>query len=323
MCPRVQGGSEGERVTADPAGVGPDVEGAAPTGVRRIGIVGRDGSESLESALRRVEDYCSARSIELMFEPAWLPAARGEARALDPEDPPDLLLSLGGDGTLLRGARIVAAAGVPVLGINLGRLGFLTSASEDRLEWALDRVIAGECAFDERATLEASVRRADGSLEAPEFALNDFVVHSGGLARTIHLDVSILREGIEEEIGSFSGDGVILATPTGSTAYSLSAGGPLIVPSLDAIAVTPISPHTLALRPLVLPGTEKVVIRAHDRESSLVLTGDGQVAVPLGDRDEVTVGTGPTRVKLVRLPGSTFVSTLRGKLNWAAGRRTD
>ncbi len=307
--------------SAEVPGPGDEV-GSERVRIRRLGAVGRSGAESLDPVITAVESYCAQHSIVLALEEHLLPFAT-RAELLDPDDPPDLLLSLGGDGTLLRGARLFAAARVPVLGVNLGRLGFLTSVSEDRLEWALDRVLAGECTFDERATLQASIKRADGSEESPEFALNDFVVHSGGLARTIHLDVSVLREDIEEEIGSFSGDGIILATPTGSTAYSLSAGGPLIVPTLNAILVTPISPHTLALRPLVIPGDEQIVIRAHARESSLVLTGDGQVAVPLDNHDEVTVRTGSTRVRLVRLPGANFFSTLRRKLNWAAGRRQD
>jgi NAD+ kinase len=143
------------------------------------------------------------------------------------------------------------------------------------------------------------------------------VVHKGGVARVTRLDLLVGTDGNEDEIGSFSGDGVIVATPTGSTAYSLSADGPIIDPSMECIVVTPICPHTLAVRPLVVPAEDRITIRAQKRSETLFLTVDGQVGRELSAADTVVVQRGDARIRLIRFPGQTFFSTLRRKLNWA------
>ncbi len=148
-------------------------------------------------------------------------------------------------------------------------------------------------------------------------ALNDFVIHKGGMARVTRLDL-LVGEGAErEEIGRFSGDGVVLSTPTGSTAYSLSAGGPIVVPGMGCIIVTPICPHTLAVRPLVISARETVTVKPLDRAGSLVLTVDGQAGTELEQTESVIIRQAAARVHLIRFPGQTFFSTLRQKLNWA------
>jgi NAD+ kinase len=147
--------------------------------------------------------------------------------------------------------------------------------------------------------------------------LNDLVLHKGGAARVTRLDLEVGRDGKLEEVGSFSADGVIVATPTGSTAYSLSAGGPIIAPTMDCIVVTPISPHTMAMRPLVLPDHVRLTIRPLERYDDLVVTADGQVAYSVGPGDRVEVEKGAERVSLVRFQGQTFFRTLRRVLNWA------
>jgi NAD+ kinase len=161
------------------------------------------------------------------------------------------------------------------------------------------------------------VVRSDGSSGEELWALNDVVLHKRGVARVVGLELEVEENGETEAIGSFTGDGVIVATPTGSTAYSLSAGGPVIAPTTGCIIITPISPHTMAMRPLVLPDHVRLSIRAVDRAEDLVLTADGQVAVDLGPGDSVQVRKGAHRIDLVRLPGQTFFDTLRHKLNWA------
>lgn len=283
---------------------------------RRIGVVARSRRADLESVLRELRTFAAETDVELVYEDALHPLVGEETGSLDPDDL-DLLLTLGGDGTLLRGARMVAGRDVPVLGINLGHLGFLTSVPEDEIEVSLHRIMSGDYVLDHRFTLEATVFHGDGSEGDRFLALNDFVLHQRGVARMTRLDLFVGSDGKMEKIGSFSGDGVILATPTGSTAYSLSAGGPLIVPSVECIALTPIAPHTLAVRPLVVPSAKEILVRGLDPEDDLVLTVDGQVGKELAPGDQIRVRRSEIRIPLVRLSEQSFFSTLRRKLNWA------
>lgn len=273
---------------------------------RHIAILGRDGADAgIREASGRV---------------AQVAAEFGASVATEPDlntHPVDLVISLGGDGTLLRAARSVFGRGIPVLGINMGSMGFLTSLSGAVIDTGLRRVLAGEYSIEERRTLQAEVRSEDGAVQKSFTVLNDVVVHKAGAAQVIRLDLWVGPEDDLEEIGSFSGDGVILATPTGSTAYSLSAGGPIVVPELNCFLVTPILPHTLAVRPLVVPGGEEITVTALDRREPLFLTVDGQEGGPVGHSDCVVVRMGGSRVPLVRLPDHSFFTTLRQKLSWA------
>ncbi len=286
-------------------------------GFRRIGLLGRDRNEHLEGVLARVKAFASEHELAVVPEPSLRLGSLESDEPLEEGSEIDLLLTLGGDGTLLRGVRRVAGQGVPVLGVNLGRLGFLTSVRPPDLEDALLKTLAGEALLDRRFTLEGRIISSKGSVGPRLWALNDFVLHKGGVARVVRLDLEAERDGAREEIGSFSGDGVIVSTPTGSTAYSLSAGGPIIVPTMDCIAVTPISPHTMAMRPLVLSDHVLLTIRAVDRTEELVVTADGQEACPVSAGDRVVVEKGAERVPLVRFEGQTFFGTLRRALNWA------
>ncbi|MEX0979900.1 MAG: NAD(+)/NADH kinase [Gemmatimonadota bacterium] len=291
------------------------------TTLRRIGIIGQPRYADLTSVMRRLHDFAIEHGYELHYGDDVLPLAPKDGVSPVPLDLDrqgvDLLITLGGDGTLLRGARMVAGRETAILGINLGYLGFLTGAQEDEVESALEHIRAGSYLLDRRYTLEAQVIHADGVEGECFVALNDIVLHKAGVARVVRLDLSVGDGDGLDEIGSFSADGVIVATPTGSTAYSLSAGGPIIAPSVDCLVVTPICPHTLAVRPLVLPSTERVRIRALDRKEEMVLTVDGQVGRDLAGGDLVAVRKGGVRIALVRFPGQTFFSTLRRKLNWA------
>jgi len=285
---------------------------------QRVGVVARRNHPRLEGALARLHRLADQHGIELLFEKAIDETAGPPGRPfeLDEGAVPDLLVSLGGDGTLLRTSRLVA--GVPVLGVNLGHLGFLTAATEEELEVAMERLLAGDYLLDQRFTLKATVLDEAGSPTATAHALNDLVIHHGGMARVARLAVEVGAPGDEEEIGSFTGDGLILSTPTGSTAYSLSAGGPIVVPRMEAIVLTPICPHTLAVRPLVIPAQERVRVFCLDRTEGLVLTVDGQERREVRRAGSVVVEKGEVVVKLVRFAGQSFFSTLRRKLNWAA-----
>lgn len=285
----------------------------------RIAVVGRGGGGHgrLKDALGEITAVASGFGSSVAVEASLVDLASGVGSVDVGSHDIDLLISLGGDGTLLRAARSVFGRGVPVLGINLGGLGFLTSVSGNGIESALGRILGGQYAIEERRTLEAEVRRPGGRVRSRFRVLNDVVVHNAGAAQVLRLDLWVGPQDDLQEIGSYSGDGAILATPTGSTAYSLSAGGPIVVPEMDCFLVTPILPHTLAVRPLVVPGNEEITITVLDRREPLFLTADGQEGGPVGHRDRVVVRMGTFRVPLVRLPEYSFFTTLRQKLNWA------
>lgn len=287
-------------------------------GIRRVGVVGEHRYADLSGVVARIEEVAEARGLELHYEESIREIGSAEAEPLDLDaEPVDLLLTLGGDGTLLRGARLVAGMNVPVVGINLGHLGFLAAASEDEVGAALERLVEGNFTLDPRFTLDATILHADGTHGETMTALNDVVVHNAGVARVVRLDLVVKQGSVTDEIGSFAGDGVILATPTGSTAYSLAAGGPIIVPTVDCMVVTPISPHTLAFRPLVIPATDRVTVRSLEPTEELVLTVDGKFSRSLADGDSVMVSRGDVQIPLVRFAGQSFFATLRRKLNWA------
>ncbi len=284
--------------------------------LRRLGVVGHVGYAGLETALDTVRRFADSHGLELAAEEGireLLPEA-----AVFPADGVDLLLTFGGDGTLLRGARLVALQGTPVLGVNLGYLGFLTSIAPEELSYALERVITGDYRLDRRYTLDVRVVH-DGVPGPPYLALNDAVLHKGGFARVVRLALFMGQEE-EEPVATYSADGIILSTPTGSTAYSLSAGGPIVVPTVECILATPICPHTLAVRPLVVPASTTISVEVLSPSEEMILTIDGQegAALQLGDR--LTVCRGRATVSLVRFAGQTFFSTLRRKLHWGGER---
>ncbi len=290
-----------------------------PGPIRRLGVVLRRRSVELPGAMTRLLEICEGRGVEVLLDRQGASEVPQRAPRVDlEEEPVDLVVALGGDGTLLRAARLVAGRDVPLFGVNLGQLGFLTNTAEAELEVGLTRVLDGEAEIDRRFTLQARVYGVGVGKGDALYALNDVVIHKPGAARVTPVLLTVGRDAERAEIGSFSADGVIVATPTGSTAYSLSAGGPIIVPEVECIVVTAICPHSLTVRPLVLPATDSLTVRPLDPSHELQLTVDGQVARMLDPRDEVVVGRGEHDVQLVRLPEQTFFGTMRRKLNWAA-----
>lgn len=290
----------------------------SPPSFRRLGLVGRTSHPGLKPVMARLAPVFDQHGVEVLFQERLQPGdPLGPETEGTLENGIDLLITLGGDGTLLWGARMVAELGVPVLGINLGHLGFLTSVTLDGMEDALEKLFLGDFVLDSRSTLEALVVGQEGGRKDRYLALNDFVIHKGGMARVTRLDLFVGDGDGREEVGRFSGDGVVVATPTGSTAYSLSAGGPIVAPAMGCIIVTPICPHTLAVRPLVIHAQETVTVEPLEMDSSLVLTVDGQAGTDLSMGESVIIRQSEVRVHLVRFPGQTFFSTLRQKLNWA------
>jgi len=293
--------------------------------VSRLGVLGNPEHADLAGVLERVADAAGPLGVELAYGPETLGVARdelGRADAVPLEeawDDVDVLLTLGGDGTLLRGARQAGPRGVPVVGCNLGHLGFMTAGPLEALDRMLERLVEGECEEEERLALDITVVRADAEEPERYYALNDVVVHKSGFARLITL--RLWSDG--EEVAQYSADGIIVSTATGSTAYSLSAGGPVLVPTLDAIVATPISPHTLAVRPVVVPAEARVTVEVCPRSEETIVTVDGQAGsdISVGDRVEAARSDHP--VRLLKFPGQSFFSVLRRKLRWGDVRPRD
>jgi NAD+ kinase len=226
----------------------------------------------------------------------------------------ELLLALGGDGTMLTAVRTVAGLGIPVLGINLGSLGFLTVVPPQECRDALDRIKNGNYTIEERLMLEVSEPHALQK-GASWTALNDVVIIKGGMSRMVKLTVT--HNG--EYVSSFAGDGLIVATPTGSTAYSLSVGGPILLPSMQGFILTPISPHTLAQRPMVFDASARLEITLDAVAEDTILTVDGQLARHLNEKSIVVVSRSQNPARLVSFPDHPFFRLLREKLHWGVG----
>jgi NAD+ kinase len=224
----------------------------------------------------------------------------------------DLLIVLGGDGTLLSAARALRGHKVPILAVNLGGLGFLTSVTLDELYPLLEEVLTGKHRTSDRMMLDAEIVRNGQPVEL-QCALNDAVANKAALARMLDFDVYVDRT----HVGRYRADGLIVATPTGSTAYSLAAGGPILDPDLNAFLITPICPHMLTNRPLVIPDTARIDLDFAAAEEPVYMTLDGQIGFELGPKDRVTITKSSSRVALVRPPSKTYFEVLRSKLRWS------
>jgi NAD+ kinase len=281
-----------------------------------IGVVGNPSYADLPSLLSRMVAAAPRLGFTLFTEERLLdlwPVPR--PAVFDASTPLDCLFTVGGDGTLLRGARLLDGAPTPILGINVGRVGFLVTAPAQKLDWVLDATAHQAYTVESRLALTAIVEDRDGARRQQPLALNDVVVHKGGVARVLRF--RLLVDG--EIVGTYSADGIIVATPTGSTAYSLSAGGPIVLPGVDAILVTAICPHTLAVRPLVLPSRAAVTIEPlppwSDTEE-IVLSLDGQISQTLQPGERLVVGRAERPVLLGRLGPEGYIARMRRKLNW-------
>ena len=231
-----------------------------------------------------------------------------------PKTPADLscVVVLGGDGTFLSAIRWIQDTGVPILGVNLGAFGFLTECSDDRLFPIMEDVIDGNFVTEERILLRAQVLR-DGEQIVCQIVLNDVVVNKEALARTAHIITHI----DDHYLTTFKADGLIVATPTGSTAYSLSAGGPIIHPSLETIIITPICPFTLTNRPLILSDTATIKIELEERDSDVFLTFDGQVGLPITSHDAVIIKKASHTIRVLRPGDLNYYNVLKDRLRWS------
>lgn len=251
---------------------------------------------------RVVGDESTARLAKLKC--ATAPNAAALARAVD------LILVFGGDGTMLHTARQIAGSKTPMLGINIGGLGFLTAVPSDQLAAALKLIWQGEFKFESRSLIEATGVCSGRQIRA--LALNDIVISRGVVTRLIALDVSVNGELITR----YRCDGLIVSSPTGSTAYSLAAGGAIVLPTADVFALTPICPHALSNRSIILPLSATIRVKAINTVAATFLHADGQIAGELEAGDEVSVRRSRHAVRLVRLANSSFLEAMRGKLHW-------
>jgi NAD+ kinase len=280
----------------------------------RVAIISKPQKDELRQLLPELVLWLKAHGHEPLLDPVSANYVTDEQVHPRPELSslnPELVIVLGGDGTLLAAARVFARSGVPILSVNLGALGFLTEVRLGDIYTHLEAWNQGACCIESRAMLHSELWR-DGRLNCAYEALNDVVAAKGAIARMGHFVVEV----DDQLAATFRADGVIVSTPTGSTAYSLAAGGPVLVPKVDALIVTPICPHQLTLRPMVLPGGSRVLVRIEGIPDQTFLTVDGQEAIQLRLGDELRCLRSDYSVKLIRLGENGFFDVLRSKLKW-------
>ncbi len=285
----------------------------------RVGVIGNRRYEGLHEVLATLDRRAPELGMTLVYEEELFEMAGGPGDGRDRLSDPasiEALMTLGGDGTMLRGARLVAGRQIPIFGVNLGRLGFLTACAGEELERGLERFARGDYLVQHRMALEARTSREP---EQRWRALNDVVLHKGGFARVFQLRTSVNGE----LMSTYAADGLIISTPTGSTAYSLSAGGPIVVPTVESLILTPVSPHTLGVRPVVLPPQAEVSVQVEDGPEELLVTIDGQVGTTFAPGDTLTVRRAERPVLVVHFRDGTFFSRMRRKLGWGGLRARD
>jgi NAD+ kinase len=287
--------------------------------MKRIGIIAKKNKPEATAIANKLVAWLRAKKIEiyleeeigrLLFPAPSEPSLKTIKRETIPIDM-EMIIVLGGDGTLLSVARQVWNKNIPILGVNLGGLGFLTEITMDELYRVLERVIQDDFEINEREVLNAAVIRR-GERIAEFTVLNDAVINKGALARIIDLETTINGE----YLSTFRSDGLIISTPTGSTAYNLSAGGPIVYPSLHTIIITPICPHTLTIRPIIIPDDVKIRALLKSRSEEVLLTLDGQQGFTLEFEDVVEVGKAEGHILLIKSPYRHYFELLREKLKW-------
>ena len=281
--------------------------------IKTVGIVTKPNAPAAAELVPKLLEWLAARGIEARIDEQtaeYLSGVRGFPREEMCEGC-DLVIVLGGDGTLLSAARAIGRREIPLFPVNLGGLGFLTAITIDAIYPELERAFRGEHRIAKRKLLETEVVR-DGRTVAKYEALNDSVLAKSAIARMIDLDTHV----DEQFVCAYKADGLIISTPTGSTAYSLSAGGPIIFPSVPAICLTPICPHMLTNRPVLVPETSIIRVVSHGPDESVYLTIDGQVGTPIHDGDTIVCRSSDYSLRLIRPPHMMFFDVLRQKLKW-------
>jgi NAD+ kinase len=287
--------------------------------IKCVGLFGNPSKSDLPHAVQTIWSFCTAAGV-VVYASEELTGGVPDIIPVLPNgdliDKADVVISLGGDGTMLRASRVLGLSGVPLLGVNLGSLGYLTDVPLDELSAALDQLLAGGYHIDTRSRVYCSVWRENDKI-ATANALNDLVVNMGPLPRA--LDMELQMDG--DSLGRFLGDGIIVSTPTGSTAYNLSAGGPICQSTVNCLLVAPICPHSLDMRPLIVADDTKIELILHETGEGAVLTADGQRTHVLANGDRLAFRESHREVNLVKFPQSSFYRVMRHKLNWGGTRR--
>ena len=280
---------------------------------KSVGIIFKHDFQPAKKECQRLRDWFTQRGITVYTEEMASRAHVSQCLEEDTSIPDtvDLVVVLGGDGTLLGAARKVGRYGLPILGVNLGGLGFLTEIPLEMLYKDIEKVITGQVTVEPRLMLQASVLR-NGEEKCRFSVLNDVVINKGALARIIDLRVSI--DG--HFLTTFRSDGLIISTPTGSTSYNLSAGGPILYPDLEALILTPICPFTLTQRPIIVPDTSVIEVQMGKHNEEVILTFDGQVGFDLMAHDRVIISKSEKKLKLIKSPDQDYYDILRTKLKW-------
>jgi NAD+ kinase len=281
--------------------------------VETVGIMSKPGVDPAWTIVPELVEWLWRRGIKSRYDretAEYLRATNGVDRDLVPEDT-QLVVVLGGDGTLLAAARAIAGREIPLFAVNLGGLGFLTAITVDELYPELERALRGEHRIGRRHMLQCDLVRGDDTVARYD-ALNDIVITKAALARMIDLETFVDAQ----FVCTYKADGLIVSTPTGSTAYSLSAGGPIIFPTVTALCITPICPHMLTNRPVLVPETSIIQIVTQAENESAYLTIDGQIGQPLMRGDRIVCHSSPLALHLIRPPKMKFFGVLREKLKW-------
>ena len=280
--------------------------------IKRVGIIANPKIKTVSAVTQKLQNWFSERNIEVKLEEelASVINQRGVPKLEIPESC-DLIVAMGGDGTLLAVARILKTHLVPILAVNLGSLGFLAEITLEEMFPTLELILAGKATLQQRMMIDISVIR-DRKCVSSYQGLNDVVLNKGVLARIIDINVEIDNN----FVATYKADGIIVGTPTGSTAYTLSAGGPILYPTLDAMLVTPIASHTLTFRSLVVPDTSTVELSLKPTQESIFMTVDGQIGLNLQGEDRVCVKKSSSYLELIESPNKSFFDILRQKLKW-------
>lgn len=283
----------------------------------KIGIISRPRGSNLVAVVPPLLEWLKKRGLHVAYDEETSGSLPGLPKGINREqvaDQSQLLIVLGGDGTLLAAARVAAPRDIPILPINMGSLGFLTSFTQSEFYPALEETLAGRYEVSERVMLHAELER-EGKVVENQSVLNEVVINKGTLARMIELELTI--DG--DFVCRYRADGLIVASPTGSTAYSLSAGGPIVHPSVESFIITPICPHTLSDRPVVVRDSSKIEIQLSGNTESVFLTLDGQKGIPMQDSDRVHVSRAKELLKLIQPPKKSYFEILRSTLKWGEG----
>jgi NAD+ kinase len=281
---------------------------------RNIGIISRPRRSNLAVVVPPLLNWLEAQGVRVFYDQETAGSLSGSPEGRSREQvaaASQLLLVLGGDGTLLAAARVAAPKGIPILPINMGSLGFLTSFMIEELYPALEDILAGRLTISERVMLHVELHRGGKTLDK-QSVLNEVVINKGALARMIELELII----DDDFVCRYRADGLIVASPTGSTAYSLSAGGPIVHPAVESFIITPICPHTLSDRPVVVRDTAVIEVKLSAGTDSVFLTLDGQKGIPLQATDRVRISRAQQLLKLISTPNKSYFEILRSKLKW-------